>query len=147
MPAEAAELDSGFRVYNFLVEIDGINISAFSEVVMPDGWLDVIEYRTGGDSNSNARKLPGRVHYGNLILRRSVDQHLDLWEWWDNTRHGQLTRRHVDVVLRGTAGANLRHVEFYNAFPVRYGYSDLQARGGEPLIETIELAYEDMRVA
>ena len=63
-----------YRNFNFRVEIDGIASSSFSEVVFPDSTIGVVEYREGGDKTSSSRKLPGRVHYSNVVLRRGVSQ-------------------------------------------------------------------------
>jgi len=57
-----------YHDFNFQVEIDGIPQSGFREVIMPAATADVIEYREGHEP-SVVRKLKGRVHFGNLILR------------------------------------------------------------------------------
>ncbi len=55
---------------------------------MPDASIDVIEYREGTDAGSGSRKLPGRVRYGNVTLRRGVSSDLDLYRWFDEIRGG-----------------------------------------------------------
>ena len=69
-----------YRDFNFRVEIDGIGESQFSEVSIPEAEITVVEYREGADKSSATRKLPGRVRYGNLVLKRGVTGDLALWE-------------------------------------------------------------------
>jgi hypothetical protein len=65
---------------NFTVEIEGTPAAGFSEVILPPAWADAIEYREGGEPNT-VRKLPGRIHFGNLILMRGVTGSTDLYDW------------------------------------------------------------------
>ena len=59
--------------YNFLVEWgeqDPAEIAAgFMEVGLPEARIEVIEYRQGNYKDSASLKVPGRVHYDNLILK------------------------------------------------------------------------------
>ncbi len=61
-----------YRNFNFRVEIDGIAEAQFAEVEVPDAEIAVVEYREGADKTSASRKLPGRVSYGNVVLRRGI---------------------------------------------------------------------------
>ena len=54
---------------------------------------EVIEYREGADKLSSSRKLPGRVRYPNVTLRRGLTTSRDLWNWWLTVRDGTLQRR------------------------------------------------------
>ena len=84
-----------YRNFNFRVEIDGLPETGFSEVVVPETRIEVVEYREGGDHTSGTRKLPGRAKVGNVVLRRGIDQDLSLWNWFRAVRDGDLDRRNV----------------------------------------------------
>ncbi|MDX6613456.1 MAG: hypothetical protein QOD75_2642 [Blastocatellia bacterium] len=144
--------DKPYSNYNFLVDIgagDPSSVEAgFSEVDIPPATIDAIEYRTGNDKVSEVRKIPGRAHYGNLVLRRGVIGSLSLYQWWNDVRNGNVQAgRNVTVQLQ-----NEDHTEivmtwkFLHAWPVRYEFSPLQAKGRETLIETLELAFERMEM-
>jgi len=144
--------DKPYSNYNFLVDIgtgDSSSVEAgFSEVDIPPATIDAIEYRTGNDKVSEVRKIPGRTHYGNLVLRRGVIGSLSLYQWWNDVRNGNVKAgRNVTVQLQ-----NEDHTEivmtwkFLHAWPVRYEFSPLQAKGRETLVETLELAFERMEM-
>jgi phage tail-like protein len=130
---------------NFTVEIEGTPAARFSEVILPPAWADVIEYREGGEPNT-VRKLPGRIHYGNLILMRGVTGSTDLYDWWKTVVDGQVARRTVAVVLQDEAHNAVMRWIFRRAWPVRYQPSALNAKGNETVIETLEIAHEGMEV-
>jgi phage tail-like protein len=131
-----------YRNFNFTVEIEGMPSSSFSEVVFPSSTIGVVEYREGGDKTSSSRKLPGRVHYGNVVLRRGVSQSSELWDWWKAVRDGTLDRRNGVIVLLDSERTEVRRWSFTGGWPCRYDVSPLAGRGEETVIETLELAVE-----
>jgi phage tail-like protein len=128
--------------FNFLVEISGETVAGFSEVELPEGRIEVIEYREGTDKTSQARRLPGRVTHGPLVLRRGLDGRGGLFEWWRALRDGGYDRRDVSVILLDEAGEAVAHWRFRNAWPTTYRPSSLNARGHDVVVETLELAHE-----
>ena len=142
MPDEAP-----YRNFNFRVEIDGLPETGFSEVVVPETRIEVVEYREGGDPVSGTRKLPGRAKVANVVLRRGIDQDLSLWNWFRAVRDGDLDRRNVSIILLDAARMEVRRWAVQRAWPVAYTSSPLQARGNDVVIETLELACEGVEVA
>ena len=144
--------DRPYSNYNFLIEIGGVEAqgleAGFSEVVLPDAFIDVIEYRNGNDRHSGTRKIPGRVHYGNFILKRGVIGSLDLYEWWNQVRNGDPnSRRTVIIQLQNEdRSAVVMEWKLADAWPVRFTFSPLQAKGKEKHIEMLEIAFEMMEV-
>ena len=134
--------------FRFIVEIDGIQQTGFSEVIMPEIITDVIEYREGSDLNG-VRKLGGLTRYSNLRLRYGVTADADtgLYDWLksvvDNGTTGN--RRNVSVILMGADHEPVARWLFDKAWPVRYQVSDLNAQTSEPVIETIDLAFDSFR--
>lgn len=47
-----------FKKYNYRVEIDSIDVAAFSEVSGFDASVDVIEYREGTDASTLPARCP-----------------------------------------------------------------------------------------
>ncbi len=141
--------DDPYNCYDYLVNLgisDPESVSAgFSEILLPDVAVDVIEYRIGNERTSGVRKLPGRVHYGNVTLRRGVIGALDLYQWMDQTRNGdQAFFREVTIVLRDENRRAVLTWIFHRAWPVRYSLSPLQAKGRDVLLESLELAFDRM---
>ncbi len=136
-----------YRNFGFVVEIDGLASSSFSEVELPESSITVIEYREGSDPLSSSRKLPGRVHYGNIVLRRGLTQSNDLWNWWNTLRNGKADRRNGSIVLLDNERNPVRRWIFQQGWPCKYAPSALSARGNEVAIETLELAVEGFEVA
>jgi phage tail-like protein len=143
----AVQREHPYPNFNFLVDVGLGDEIAFAEVELPAAEIDVIEYREGADRTNAAGKLPGRVRYGNVVLRRGIAGDLALWQWFKDVRDGgaQL-RRDVTVTLLDEARNPVQRWRFRNAWPAKYDPSDLNAKGNEVLIETLELAVESIDV-
>ena len=135
-----------YKSYSFLVEIDGIPSAAFKSVSGLAAEAEVIEYREGSDPLSSSRKLPGRVEYPNVVLRRGLSTSRDLWDWWQTVVNGTVERRNVSVTLLDDSRTPVLRGLLRNAWPVKIQASDLEAEGNEVVIETIELAHEGLEL-
>lgn len=134
--------DNPYANFNFVVELGGEEAGGFSEVDLPAGEIEVIEYREGADRVSSARKLPGRVRYPNVVLVRGLGGRLELFDWWKAVRDGSLDRRDVSITLLDEARKPVQRWVLRDAWPAKLDYSRLDARGNEVVIETLELAHE-----
>ena len=81
--------DNPYLNFNFLVDLGLGDELGFSEVEVPSGEIEVIEYREGGDRVNSARKLPGLAKYPNVTLKRGITGRTDLFEWWKSVRDGR----------------------------------------------------------
>lgn len=90
--------DDPYGAFNFLVEIDGVDVAGFWEVGGLESETDIIEYRTG-DEVGTVRKLAGLSKHHNVTLKRGVTDSNELWEWRKSVIDGQLERRSVSIVL------------------------------------------------
>ena len=143
----AVQRENPYGNYNFSVDIGAsVGEIGFAEVEIPAAEIDVIEYREGNDLPTAVRKLPGRVRYGNVVLRRGIDGELALWEWFKATRDGQLERRQVTITLLDEQRNAVQQWRLRNAWPTKYDASDLNAKGNEVVIELLELAVEGIEV-
>lgn len=144
MPAPSR--DDPFKSYSFLVEIDGIASSLFTEVSGLDAEAEVIEYREGGDTLTSGRKLPGRVKHSNVTLTRGLTTSRDLWDWWTTVRDGAVQRRSVAITLLDDARQPVLRWLLREAWIARIAFSELDASKNEVAVESIELAHEGLEL-
>jgi phage tail-like protein len=144
--------ESPYGNYNFQVNLGGEEpaevVAGFTEVVLPEARIDVIEYRQGNYKDLSTMKLPGRVHYGNLVLRRGAMGLANLYEWWDQVRKGTADApRDVSItLLQEDHQTVVMTWQFVRAWPVSIKYSKLKAQGETVLVEKLELAFDRMDI-
>lgn len=138
----AVQRDNPYANFNFVVDIGAGDELGFSEVELPAGEIEVLEYREGSDRVSAARKLPGRVKYANVVLKRGIAGRMELFDWWKAVRDGVIERRTVTITLLDEQRNPVQRWQLRNAWPSKLDYGRLQGLGNEVAIETLELAHE-----
>ena len=93
-----------YRVYNFRVEIDGIDRGGFRECTGLDSTQEPTEYREGTDRAITVRKLSGLVKYSNISLKWGLSDDTDLWAWISSSTEGNTERRNGSIVLMNDRG-------------------------------------------
>lgn len=134
-----------YRNSRFLLEIDGIVQAGFSEATVPDTSQDPIEYREGNETPT-VRKIPGLIKYGNLTLKWGITDSLELYNWRKQVEQGKMkdARRNIAVILMDEEANPKSRWEFVYAWPNKYDSPDLNAKGNDIAIETLEIAHEGM---
>ena len=138
-----------YRVFNFWLEIDGINRAGFRECSGLDSTQDPIEYREGNETLT-VRKLPGLVKYSNISLKWGITDDAELWDWrkkaMDKGNDKEL-RKNVSIILADDTGEEKVRWNLSNAWPTKWTGPSLNATGNEVAIETLEIAHEGVEKA
>ena len=143
----AIRRDNPYPNHNFEVSIVGVadDNLGFSEVELPSGEIEVIEYREGRDADT-VRKLPGLVKYPNVTLKRGINGYLELYNWWKAARDGDVRRTDVTIKLLDEQRQEVMRWNLSRAWPVKVEAGPLNAQGNEVAIETLELAHEGFEI-
>lgn len=134
-----------YRNFRFLLEIEGIVQAGFSECTIPDTANEPIEYREGNE-DTTVRKLPGLTKYGNITLKWGITDSLDLFNWRKQVMQGKMgdARRNIAIILHDEEGNPAARWEFREAWPSKYDAPDLNAKGNDVAIETMDIVHEGM---
>ncbi len=130
--------------FAFHVEIGSVSEAVFSECSGLQAEVQVEEYFQGGD-NDTVHKLPGRVRFSNVTLRRGIGCSDQLWNWWKEVLQGRITRKQVSIILYDQPGNEVMRWTLADAFPVKWVAPQLRAGDNNIAIEALELTYEGLR--
>jgi phage tail-like protein len=135
----------------FLVEVDGVEIGRFMEVSGLEVSIGVEEVEEGGENNY-VHKLPGRMTWPNITLKRGITQNDTLLEWFNKSSGEQfaangnrLTRSTAAITLLGPAAQRLRAWEFDGAFPVKWKGPDFAVTSSDMAVEELEITHHGFR--
>lgn len=136
------------RNFRYRLEIDGIVQAGFSEVAIGDASNDPIEYREGNELTA-VRKLKGLNKYGSVTLKWGLTDSIELANWHrmvvDDAIHLDAARKTVVIRIQDDSGADKAAYEVTRAWPTKYNPTDLNGKGNEVAIESLELANEGVR--
>ena len=141
----AADRNDPYGNYRFRLEIDGIIQAGFSEVTIPDSSCEAVDVRAGTDL-LHFRKRAGLTKYGNLVLKWGITDSMELYEWRRKIEQGLIrdNRKNIAVILLDDDGSDKARWEFSSAWPSKYDAPDMNAKGSEVAVESIEIAFEKM---
>lgn len=131
------------RNFRFRLEIDDIAQAGFSEVSGFDVTIDPIDYREGNEP-THVRKLSGLTKYGNITMKWGITDSMDLYNW-----HKQATetgaegaRKKIAIIVVDEGGNDKARFNVVEAWPTKYDPMDLNAKGNDVSIETLEICHE-----
>lgn len=135
--------------FHFRVDIDGLTEGGpdirFQEVSGLNASVGEMAYNEGGE-NRYAHRLPERVTYEKLSLKRGMLVGSKLIGWFKDAVEGfQFNPKDVTVTLLNSEHQPLEAWSFVNAYPVKWSISNFHAQNNEIVIETIELAFQYFR--
>ena len=133
-----------FRVFNFVVEINGTQVASFSEVSGISAETEFEDFREGG-INDYTHKLAKLTKYPNLTLKRGITDTDELWSWHQDVINGTIARKTISVILQNVAKEEKWRWVFRDAYPVKWSGSDLNATNNTVAVESIEFAHHGMR--
>jgi phage tail-like protein len=129
----------------FKVELQpDLSIGRFTECTGLSVEVETKEYMEGG-SNDFVHKLPTRVKYPNLVLKRGVTHEEALLQWFFESRFTP-KRRDMTISLLGPGTKLVRTWVFMNAYPVKWTGPNLNANSNSVASESLEIVHNGLRV-
>jgi phage tail-like protein len=129
----------------FKVELQpDLNIGRFMECTGISVEVETKEYMEGG-SNDFVHKLPTRVKYPNVVLKRGATHEEALLKWFFESRFTPV-RRDMTITLMGPGTQTVRSWVFMNAYPVKWTGPNLNANSNSVASEQLEIVHNGLRI-
>jgi phage tail-like protein len=123
------------------------SIGVFREVSGLSSETELIE-QSEVDARGQAfvRMLPGARKWGDITLKRGVDNNLDLWKWRQQAEEEGPDAARVDgtIELLDAQGRPVATYTFRRGWPSKYQGPDLNAASSDVAIESIEITHEGL---
>ncbi|MFC2038160.1 phage tail protein [Chloroflexota bacterium] len=144
-PVRAAPGTSSFdpHVTNlFEVEIDGISVGRFAEIEGLSIEQEVVEIQEGEDQL--IRKVPGRLKYGDITLRRKYDSESTLNDWIEQARlgSGEYARKKMSIVLLDEKDKEIKRWNCFEAFPRSWKLITIDGKAADILVEEMVIVID-----
>ncbi len=128
----------------FKVDLPGVDLGRFRECTGLAAEIEVKDYNEGG-VNDRVHKLPTRMKYPNLVLKRGVTYEDALLKWLYKTQK-EAQRIAVTVSLMGPDGKKVRSWSFQDAFPIKWQGPNLNAGSNQVATETLEIVHGGLQM-
>jgi phage tail-like protein len=139
--AEQDPLVSAF----FTIDFGGSVKGAFRECTGLGSENEVVEYKASGDKGKFImKKVPGRMKWNNITLKRGITDAMDMWEWRKQVEEGKVesARKNGSIVMYNQQNAEIARWNFVQAWPNKLTGPSANATNNEVGIEELEITHE-----
>jgi phage tail-like protein len=129
----------------FGLEFQGQVAGAFRECTGLGSENEVVEYKASGPKGEQViKKVPGRLKWNNITLKRGITDSMDMWKWRKLVEEGKMTeaRKNGTVTMFNQKGDAVAKWDFVNAWPSKLSGPGANAANNEVAVEELELAHE-----
>jgi phage tail-like protein len=129
----------------FGVEFQGQVVGAFRECTGMGSENEVVEYKASGPKGEYIiKKVPGRMKWNNITLKRGITDAMDMWKWRKLVEDGKIdeARKNGSIVMFSQEGKEVARWDFVSAWPSKLTGPAANATNNEVGIEEMELTVE-----
>ena len=133
--------------FNFILEIDGALGGYFTEVSGVGSEHEIVEHKVV-DNNGHevVRKIPGRLKWTDVSLKRGMTSDLQVWQWRETLVKGDVkgARKAVTITMLDRAYTPVAKWHFTNAWPSKVSGPTFKADDNSFGLEEITIVHEGM---
>jgi phage tail-like protein len=129
----------------FSIEFQGQVTGAFRECEGLGSENEVVEYKASGPKGELViKKVPGRLKWNNITLKRGITDSMDMWQWRKLIEQGNVdsARKNGTITMYDTTGKAVAKWNFVNAWPSRITGPSVNAGENSVAIEEMEITHE-----
>lgn len=131
--------------FNFAIEVSGIISGYFTEASGLGSEHEVIEHKVMGESGQEkVMKIPGRLKWGDITLKRGISSSMDMWEWRKMVVDGQVesARRNGSITMYDQEGGEIARWNFERGWPSKVSGPSVNTTSNEVGIEELVITHE-----
>jgi phage tail-like protein len=129
----------------FTIDFGGSVKGAFRECTGLGSENEVVEYKASGDKGKFVmKKVPGRMKWNNITLKRGITDAMDMWTWRKQVEEGKVTdaRKDGSIVMYNQMNEEIARWNFVKAWPSKLTGPTANATNNEVGIEELEVTHE-----
>lgn len=130
--------------FHFALEVQDIIAGYFTEVSGIGSEHQVIEQKVVQDGKEIVIKVPGRLKWGDITLKRGITDSMDLWSWRKKVEDGDIkgARANGSIVMYDSELKEAARWNFTNAWPTKISGPSPKADSNDFAVEELTIAHE-----
>jgi phage tail-like protein len=133
--------------YNFLLELEGAAAGYFTECNGIGSEHEIVEHKVvDKQGHEIVRKIPGRMKYTDVTLKRGITSAMDLWKWRDEIVKGDViaARKNATIHMLDRTYSPVATWHFTNAWPSKLTGPTMKADSNDIGVEEVVIVHEGM---
>ncbi len=128
--------------FHFSVDIEKVITGYFTECGGLGSEHEVIEHKVITEKGQEVvLKLPGRLKWENITLKRGITSNMDIWKWRKQVEDGDLdgARKNGSIIMYDSQLKPVAEWDFERAWP-------LKVTGPQPKADSNEIGIEELTI-
>jgi phage tail-like protein len=133
--------------FHYAIEIQGVVTGYFTECAGIGSEHEVIDHKIVDEKGrERIQKIPGRLKWENVTLKRGITDNMDIWDWRDQVVQGRVeeARHNGSIVMFNQALEEIARWNFENAWPVKVSGPSVKSDSNEFGIEELVITHEGL---
>ncbi len=130
--------------FNFAIEVSGIITGYFTECSGLGSENEIVDHKIVKDGKEIVRKIPGRLKWGDITLKRGITANLDFWDWRKMVEEGQVSkaRKNGSIMMFDQEGTEVARWNFTAGWPSKISGPSVKSDGNEVSVEELTIVHE-----
>ena len=131
--------------FNFGLEFQGAIAGYFTEISGVGSEHEIIEHKVvDATGHESVQKIPGRLKWGDITLKRGVTSSMDIWDWRRQVEEGKMkdARKNGSIVMLDREYSPVARWNFEMGWPSKVNGPTLKADSNEFAIEELVIVHE-----
>lgn len=143
-----ADREDPLVAFKFGLEIEGKLSGFFTTVGGIGSESEVVEHKIVNPDTGETiiQKIPGRLAWNDVTLRRGVTSSVDVWEWRQMIVEGKVedARTNCSIIAYNQANEEIARWNLDNAWPSRVSGPEMDAGSTDYMVEEMTIVHEGM---
>ena len=131
--------------FHFAVDIQGVVTGFFTECSGLGSETETIEHKVVTETGQEVvMKVPGRLKWENIVLKRGITSNMDMWEWRKMVEEGDVegARRDGSIVMYDQTLGEVARWNFTRGWPAKVTGPQPKSDGNEIGVEELTIVHE-----
>jgi phage tail-like protein len=133
--------------FNFMLELEGAVAGYFTECSGIGSEHEIAEHKVvDKQGHEIIRKIPGRIKYQDVTLKRGITSDLELWKWREDVINGKMdtARKNCTITMLDRSYQPVALWNFYNAWPSKVTGPSLKSDDNSVGVEEVTIVHEGL---
>lgn len=131
--------------FHFALDVQGVIKGYFTEVSGIGSETEVAEQKVVNEKGIQVvLKVPGRLKWGDITLKRGLTSNMDLWKWRKLVEDGDVksSRKNGSIIMFDQSLKPVAQWDFKNAWPSKISGPNPKSDSNELQVEEITIVHE-----
>jgi phage tail-like protein len=131
--------------FHFALDVQGVIKGYFTEVSGIGSESEVAEQKVVSEKGVQVvLKVPGRLKWGDITLKRGLTSNMDLWKWRKMVEDGDVkgSRKNGSIIMFDQSLKPVAQWDFKNAWPSKISGPNPKSDSNEMQVEELTIVHE-----